>query len=183
MVSSLHCGCFSSLAVFLSCMNSPSTRFAITVASSSTTSGSRNLARATEARPKRKSPASTAILLPNSMLAEGADRLVVDVSITSSCRREAVWISSTISASRRCEGRIVGSVSVVDVGFRLLKSVEAGWSGLLSKSTEGEEIGVSIDTSVGVELGVCRCDLGAKAVACDMSRTNKGRTCLPSDCV
>lgn len=44
-------------------------------------------------------------------------------------------------------------------------------------------MGVSIEVFVGVGLGVCRWDLGAKAVAWDMSSTSKGRTCLPSDCV
>ena len=101
MVSSAQIGCVSSNAVFFNCINSPSTRFAITVARSSMTSASRRRARATEALPKRKSPARTAILLPKAMFAEGAERREIEWSMTSSWRREAVWISSVISARRR----------------------------------------------------------------------------------
>ena len=81
----------------------------MTVASNSITSASRRRASAAEARPRRKSPARTAILLPNLMFADGAERRVSEVSMTSSWSREAVWINSVISARRRWEGRMVGS--------------------------------------------------------------------------
>ena len=84
MVSSVQIGFRSSRAVFFSCMNSPSTRFAMTVARSSMTSASRSRARATDALPSRKSPARTAILLPKAMLAEGDERRVAEESMTSS---------------------------------------------------------------------------------------------------
>ena len=106
MVSSVHRGCDSSRAVFFNCMNSPSTRLAITVASNSITSASRNLASATDALPRRKSPARTAILLPKEIFAEGEDLRIRELSITSSCSNDAVWISSAISARRLWEGRI-----------------------------------------------------------------------------
>lgn len=90
MLSSLHLGFSSSNAVFFNCMNSPSTRLAITVASNSMTSASRNLARATEALPNKKSPAKTAILLPKEMFADGEDLRAVELSMTSSCSKDAV---------------------------------------------------------------------------------------------
>ena len=90
MVSSVHLGLDSSRAVFFSCMNSPSTRLAIAVAISSITSVSRNLAKAIDALPSRKSPAKTAILLPKEILADGEDLRVTELSITSSCSKDAV---------------------------------------------------------------------------------------------
>ena len=98
--------------VFLNCINSPSTRFEITVARSSTTSRLRSLARATEARASKKSPARIAILFPYAAFADGFERRESDSSMTSSWRREAVWIISVISASLRCVGKISESFCI-----------------------------------------------------------------------
>ena len=181
MISSVQIGFGSSRAVFFNCMNSPSTRFAITVASNSTTSASRNRARATEARPSRKSPARTAILLPKAILTLAAERREVEESMTSSWRRDAVWMSSVISARRRCKGRIPESsdgcgpcVCLEDKGFREEE-------GLTSARTAGGVMGLSI-AAADWKLG-SRVAFGVRLVALDIRRTRSGRMCLPSDCV
>ena len=71
-------------AIDLSCMTSPSTKFAITVDMSSVTSGSRRRAKAIDARPSKKSPPRMLSLLPNDDGADGAPRRNGDSSITSS---------------------------------------------------------------------------------------------------
>lgn len=175
MVSSLHRGLNSSRAVFFSCINSPSTRLAITVASNSITSAFRSLASATEARPSKKSPARTAILLPKNIFAEGEDLRVVELSITSSCSKDAVCISSVISARRRWEARI--SDSALESMDRRFKSME---DGLTSDNMIDGEIESFTEVVVDArELG----DLGASEVARDISRTMSGRICLPSEWV
>ena len=173
----------SSKAVFLNCMNSPSTRFAITVAKSSITSASLSLANATEALPRRKSPARTAILFPNDTFAEGEDLRAIELSITSSWSKEAVCMSSVISASRLCEGSIsepselyVGSIEAAESGL------SDGEDGLTSERTVGGDIGLSIVDAAGVE-GCRRTVLSVEAVARDIRRTSKGRTCFPSELV
>lgn len=70
----------------------------------STTSTLRRRARLMEARERRKSPASTASLLPKTWFTESTPRRVSAVSSTSSWRRLAVWISSLPAASRARDG-------------------------------------------------------------------------------
>mmetsp|Transcript_52050 Transcript_52050/g.123274 ORF Transcript_52050/g.123274 Transcript_52050/m.123274 type:complete len:242 (+) Transcript_52050:588-1313(+) len=82
-------------------MISPSTRWAMTVESSSITSTFRNLARLRDARESRKSPARIASLLPSTALSDLTPRRISPWSMTSSCSSDAVWIISVISA-RRC---------------------------------------------------------------------------------
>ncbi|KAH3684558.1 hypothetical protein WICPIJ_004448 [Wickerhamomyces pijperi] len=92
--------------VFLSCMNSPSTKLAMDVDVNSMTSGFLKREMETEALPNKKSPAKTDILLLKAMLPLGLLRRESELSITSSCSNEAVWIISTISARRLCFGKI-----------------------------------------------------------------------------
>ena len=146
------------------------------------TSASRRRASATDARPRRKSPANTAILLPNAIFAEGAERRWVDVSITSSCRRDAVCMSSVISARRRWEGRMSESSEVYAVSIEEFeRGFASGEDGLMSDRIALGVIGLSMVVAVGIEGS--RETLGVRDVARDMSRTRRGRICLPSDCV
>lgn len=182
MVSSVHRGFNSSRAVFFSCINSPSTRLAITVANNSITSAFRSLASATEARPSKKSPARTAILLPKNILAEGEDLRVVELSITSSCNKDAVCISSVISARRRWEGRTsefaLASMDWSEESSRGYKSME---DGLRSDNIIDGEIESS--TEALVEAREPLDALESNEVARDISRTISGRMCLPSELV
>ncbi len=181
-MSSVQTGLASSRAVFLSCMNSPSTRFATTVARSSMTSASRNLAKATDALPSKKSPAKTAILLPNDRFAEGEDRRETELSMTSSWSNEAVCISSVISASRLCDGKMSESSEVYAASSEEVESgLAAGIERLTSDKTLEGDIGLSIVEDDGDEG--FRETLGVKAVALDMSRTSRGRICFPSEFV
>ncbi|PIL31501.1 hypothetical protein GSI_06203 [Ganoderma sinense ZZ0214-1] len=92
---------------------SPSTRFAMTLAISSTTSFSPSRESAALVRPRRKSPASTDSLFPNAAGAEAVPLRSGDLSITSSCRSDATWIISTICARRTCVGRRASGAATV----------------------------------------------------------------------
>ncbi len=182
MVSSVHRGFNSSKAVFFSCMNSPSTRLAITVDISSTTSPFRSLANATEALPSMKSPARTAILLPKERFAEEEDLRIVELSITSSCSKDAVCINSAISARRLWEGRIWESVQAYWESIEeVIDGLRCGEGGLMSFNIADGEIDSLIKGDV--EFEEILVTLGANEVACDISRTMSGRICLPSECV
>ena len=159
------------------------------------TSGSRRRARETEARPRRKSPARTAILLPNEWFAEGEPRRERERSMTSSWRREAVWMSSVISARRRWEGRMEGEEPLVGADVE-----RRSWKGLLDGNAEGKrgfegrkgltsartEVG-EMDSLILEEAVDERRALGLLlelgAVACDMRSTSKGLMYLPSELV
>lgn len=142
------------------------------------TSASRSRASATDARPSRKSPASTAILLPKEILAEGEDLLEVELSITSSCKSEAVCISSVISASRRCEGNMSELSNVSNPDGESGLEFDKGF--VSDRIVEGD-IGSSIIEAVDTEVGLGA--LGVVEIALDMRRTIRGRTCFPSDFV
>ncbi|KAI7242207.1 hypothetical protein KC330_g132 [Hortaea werneckii] len=154
------------------CMNSPSIRFAITVASSSVTSGSFNLANATDALPSKKSPANTAILLPNAILADSFPLLDIELSITSSCSRDAVWMSSVISANLLCEGNT--ELSWMS-SFSTLPAV-SGELGLASASTDAGVMGLSTSSAPRAHIRDC---FGIVAVACDINSTSIGPVTQP----
>mmetsp|Transcript_2862 Transcript_2862/g.5903 ORF Transcript_2862/g.5903 Transcript_2862/m.5903 type:complete len:261 (+) Transcript_2862:429-1211(+) len=90
----------------LICITSPRTRCSITADINSTTSRLRSLARLTDALARRKSPPSIAILFPNCWFAVLLPRRIWPLSMTSSWKREAVWIISVMHARRRCVGRM-----------------------------------------------------------------------------
>lgn len=92
-------------------------------------------------------------------------------------------MSSVISASRRCEGRMSESFCGEYVESRAVadNGLLAGLDGFVSESTVGGEIGSLIVDCEGV-IG-CLEDLVALDVARDMSRTSTGRIRLPSVCV
>eukprot|EP01139_Manchomonas_bermudensis_P020780 Amastigsp_a679749_60.p2 type:complete len:180 gc:universal Amastigsp_a679749_60:958-419(-) len=137
------------------CMNSPSTRLAMTVESSSMTSTLRRRASASDARANRKSPPSTASLFPKTWLMETTERRWSAVSMTSSCTSDAVWIISVISARRRCDG-----------------STKSADSALLPAAIESA-------TAVGstTRSGLCGC---ACAAARETRSTMVGRIFFPS---
>lgn len=113
------------------------------------------------------------------MLADGRERREIELSMTSSWSREAVWISSVISASRRWEGRIseLAGVSSMDGD----KGLDCREEGFVSERIVGEEMGSSIIEAVGIEGRLGAFDV--VDIARDMRRTSKGRTCFPSDLV
>ncbi|KAL4129568.1 hypothetical protein PRIC2_005575 [Phytophthora ramorum] len=84
----------SRASAFFICITSPLTRCSIDVDMSSTASKLRSRASDTDERASRKSPASTAILPPNTLFTDGRPRRVSASSITSSCIKLAVWIIS-----------------------------------------------------------------------------------------
>lgn len=98
----------SLLDVALNCRTSPSTRLAMTVANSSTTSFEPSLERATDARPSKKSPERIDSLEPKADGAEGKFRRNAELSMTSSCNNDATWIISVMLARRLCVERISG---------------------------------------------------------------------------
>mmetsp|Transcript_34606 Transcript_34606/g.87549 ORF Transcript_34606/g.87549 Transcript_34606/m.87549 type:complete len:207 (-) Transcript_34606:257-877(-) len=83
-------------------MISPDTRCSSTADMSSTISLLSNDASVTEARASRKSPAKIAVLLPMISFTDATPLRVTASSSTSSCSRDATWISSAISATRCC---------------------------------------------------------------------------------
>lgn len=89
-----------------------------------------------------------------------------------------MWMSSVISARRRCEGRTDGSA-----GLLSSEGVVRGPKG--SGSVEGLESERTEDGEIDWFIGCAeeKLDDGTEAVARDMSSTSIGRTYLPSDCV
>src|SRR6266851_2508023 len=147
---------------------SASTRLAMTLAMSSTTSLSPRRESAALARPSKKSPPRMVYLFPNAAGADGAPRRRSARSITSSCNSDATCIISTICASRVCvgsgatscasaredsdeAGRRDGGEDGGGLGGRggtreKTEAKEAVWSGMLgfqSFSTSGRESGRS----------------------------------------
>ncbi|KAH3669463.1 hypothetical protein OGAPHI_001584 [Ogataea philodendri] len=182
-------------------MNSPSTRFAMAVDMSSTTSLLRSRPSETDARPRRKSPARMAILLLNAMLPESLPRRESEKSITSSCSNDAVWIISAISASLRCFGRIPLARSFsrycsllimgLDNGFRMMFGLIpcSTRNGLIESSgfcpANENAFGVPLNsscslTSYGSIAMRVLSDSGIFARAFESSRTINGLTFLPS---
>ncbi|KAH3659275.1 hypothetical protein OGATHE_006159 [Ogataea polymorpha] len=192
---------FGCITVFFNCMNSPSTRFAIAVDISSTTSLFRSRPSETDALPSKKSPARMAILLLNATFPESLPRRESEKSITSSCSNDAVWIISVISANRLCFGRmpfcasfaLYCSLSIIglDNGFRMMLGL-IPWStrsGLIESSgfwpANENAFGVPLNsscslTSYGSIAMRVLSDSGILASALDSSSTISGRTFLPS---
>lgn len=91
-------------------------------------------------------------------------------------------MSSVISASRLCDGRMSEFSKVCVVSSEEVESVPvSGVEGLTSDRTLEGDIGLSSVEGVGVEG--CREDLGVTAVALDIRRTSRGRICFPSEVV
>lgn len=160
------------------CITSPSTRFEMTVASSSTTSTSRNLAKATDALPSKKSPPKMLNLFPNAEGDEGAPRRNSDSSITSSCSNDATWIISEISARRFCVGSTTDVVEEEEAAPALACCCRCGFKSFkILLGLNGSSIPVR-STSPPAAADDCAGEM--PFVAALISSTINGRMCLPS---
>lgn len=177
----------------------------MTLAMSSTTSLSPRRDKAALVLPRRKSPASTDNLFPKAAGADAAPLRSDDLSITSSCNKDATWIISTICARRICVGRRVGVAVNLGISSGVCGGGDGGtcggrggcrektsendavWSDILgfqSFSTSGRVNGRSNSSVLPPAPSHCAAHCLCchprpnPFVACENNRTRRGRSCF-----